>query len=220
MRERRTRNGRKALMATPHGGKGEAKTKAQEAEMAERKGKKPPSPPPLRFISRGRALRSGCPARINCRESSLHADERAPPRPQRPHHRGRAIITAKTSRDRGKRSHPPATPPTKRARARPRRLRRRARVAKPQPRLRGILGPGPLPSKENPRAGRTPGSRRSQPSKGHRREKVAWGLLEVKHVPRAPMPRKTLERHEPLARDEVSPRRDIGMRKLPGACLK
>jgi hypothetical protein len=38
-----------------------------------------------------------------------------------------------------------------------------------------------------------------QPSKGHRREKVARGLLEVKQAPRAPMPRKTLERHEPLA---------------------
>jgi hypothetical protein len=33
-RERRTKNGRKALMATPHGGKGEAKTKGQGAEMA------------------------------------------------------------------------------------------------------------------------------------------------------------------------------------------
>jgi hypothetical protein len=115
MRKRRPRNGRKALMAAPHGSKGETKTKAQGAKMAERKGKKPPSPLSLRLISRGRALRSGCPARINCRESSLHADERAPPRPQRPHHRGRAIIAAKTSRDRGKRSHPPATPPTTRA---------------------------------------------------------------------------------------------------------
>jgi hypothetical protein len=36
MRERRTGKGRRALMATPHGGEGEAKTKAQGAEMAER----------------------------------------------------------------------------------------------------------------------------------------------------------------------------------------
>jgi hypothetical protein len=32
-RERMTRNGRRALMATPRGGKGEAKTKRQGAEM-------------------------------------------------------------------------------------------------------------------------------------------------------------------------------------------
>jgi hypothetical protein len=31
-RERRTRNGGRALMATPHGGKGEVKTKRQRAE--------------------------------------------------------------------------------------------------------------------------------------------------------------------------------------------
>jgi hypothetical protein len=131
MREQRTRNEGRALMATPHGDKGEAETKAQGAVMAERKGKKPPSPPPLRFISRGRALRSGCPAPINCRESSLHADERAPPRPQWPHHRGRAIITAKTCRDRGKRSRPPATPPTMRVRAAatPKKARLRCRAA-------------------------------------------------------------------------------------------
>jgi hypothetical protein len=117
MRERRTGRGRRTQMAKPHSGEGEAKTKAHGAKMAERQGKKPSLPPPLRFISRGRALRGGCPARINCRESSLHADERAPPRPRRPHHRERAIITVKTSRDRGRRSRPPATPPTTRARA-------------------------------------------------------------------------------------------------------
>jgi hypothetical protein len=115
--ERMTRNGGRALMATPRGGKSETKTKARGAKMAERKGKKPPPPLSLRFISRGRALRSGCPACINCRESSPHADEWTPPRLPRPHHRGRAIIAAKTSGDRGKRSHPPATPPTTRAHA-------------------------------------------------------------------------------------------------------
>jgi hypothetical protein len=34
-RERRTRNGRKALIATPHGGKGEMKTKGQGTENGE-----------------------------------------------------------------------------------------------------------------------------------------------------------------------------------------
>jgi hypothetical protein len=68
--------------------------------------------------------------------------------------------------------------------------------------------------------GRTPGSRRRQPSKGHPREKVARGLLEVKQAPRAPMPRKTLERNEPLAQDHFSPRKDIDARRPPGACLK
>jgi hypothetical protein len=43
---------------------------------------------------------------------------------------------------------------------------------------------------------------------GYRREKSARGLLEVKQAPRAPMPRKTLERREPLAQDDInSPRK-------------
>jgi hypothetical protein len=95
-------------MAKPHGGKDEAGKKAQGAKMAERKGKKPPFPLLLRFISRGRALRGGCPARINCRESSLLVGEWTPPLPQQPHHRKRAIITVKTSRGRRRRSRPPA----------------------------------------------------------------------------------------------------------------
>jgi hypothetical protein len=73
---------------------------------------------------------------------------------------------------------------------------------------------------QNPRAVRALGSKRFQPSKGHRRERVARGLLEVKQAPRAPMPRKTLERYEPLAQNDFSPRRDIDARRLPGASLK
>jgi hypothetical protein len=34
------------------------------------------------------------------------------------------------------------------------------------------------------------------------------------------MPRKILERHEPLARDNVSPRRDIGVRRSPRGPLE
>jgi hypothetical protein len=34
------------------------------------------------------------------------------------------------------------------------------------------------------------------------------------------MPRKTLERHEPLAQDDVSPLRDIGVRRSPRGLLE
>jgi hypothetical protein len=37
---------------------------------------------------------------------------------------------------------------------------------------------------------------------GYRREKAARDLLDVEQAPRAPMPRKTLERREPLAPDK------------------
>jgi hypothetical protein len=74
-------------MAKPHGGRGKVGKKARGAKMAERKGKKPSFPLLLRFINRGRALRGGCPARVNCRESFLLAGKRTPPRPQWPRHR-------------------------------------------------------------------------------------------------------------------------------------
>jgi hypothetical protein len=57
---------------------------------------------------------------------------------------------------------------------------------------------------QNPRAVRALGSKRFQPSKGHRREKAARGQLEVKQAPRVPMPRKTLERREPPARNDIN----------------
>jgi hypothetical protein len=76
-----------------------------------------------------------------------------------------------------------------------------------------------LAKQGEPSSGANPGSRQRRPSKGHRREKAARGLLEVKQAPRAPMPRKTLERHEPLARDDVNPRRDIDVRRSLGARL-
>jgi hypothetical protein len=74
-------------MVKPHGGKGKAGKKARGAKLAERKGKKPPFPLLLRFISRERALRGGCPVRVNYRESFLLAGKRTPPQPQRPRHR-------------------------------------------------------------------------------------------------------------------------------------
>jgi hypothetical protein len=55
---------------------------------------------------------------------------------------------------------------------------------------------------------------------GYRRERAAQDLLEVKQAPRAPMPRKTLERYEPLAQDESNPRWDIDVRGPPKTYLK
>jgi hypothetical protein len=76
-----------------------------------------------------------------------------------------------------------------------------------------------LAKQGEPSSGANPWLETKQPSKGHRREKAARGLLDVKQALRAPMPRKTLERHEPLAQDESSPRRDIDVRRPPRACL-
>jgi hypothetical protein len=50
----------------------------------------------------------------------------------------------------------------------------------------------------------------------YRREKVARDLLDVEQAPQAPMPRKILERREPLAQDDVNPRWDIDVRRSPG----
>jgi hypothetical protein len=130
-------------MAKPHGGKDKAGKKEQGAKMAERKGEKPLFPLLLRFISRGRALRGGCPARVNCRESSLLAGKQTPPRPQRPHHRKHAIITVKTSWGRGRRPRPPDHADHY-ARARPQRLKRRARDAKTAASTVEHLMAGPL----------------------------------------------------------------------------
>jgi hypothetical protein len=54
---------------------------------------------------------------------------------------------------------------------------------------------------------------------GYRHEKAARDLLDVKQAPWVPMPRKTLERHEPLAQNENSPRWDIDMRRPPETYL-
>jgi hypothetical protein len=54
---------------------------------------------------------------------------------------------------------------------------------------------------------------------GYQREKAARDLLDVKQAPRVPMPRKTLERGEPLAQNENSPRWDIDVRRPPGTYL-
>jgi hypothetical protein len=82
--------------------------------------------------------------------------------------------------------------PRRPLRAQPRRLKRRAREAKSQPRLWSIKWPGSLPSKENPRAARAPGSENFNPRKGTSVRRSPRGPFETKRVPRAPMPRTTL----------------------------
>jgi hypothetical protein len=100
------------------------------------------------FIGRRRALRSVRPARINCRWN-------IPSLTNGPHHvRGRHATARTTSSRCGKRRAVVGghvrlpTPPTTRAaaapeKARPRRLKRRARGARLQSRLRALNGPVP-----------------------------------------------------------------------------
>jgi hypothetical protein len=45
-------------------------------------------------------------------------------------------------------------------------------------------------------------------------------LLETEQAPQAPMPHKTLERHELLAREDVSPLKGIGVRRSPRGLLE
>jgi hypothetical protein len=148
--------------------------------------------PLLRFISCGRALRGGRPARINCKgiffsltggshhDSGGHATTYGPSSRRRT---GRVVA--------GGHVHLP-TPPTTHAAMMP---KRRARGAKPQPRLWSIKRPGPLPSKEDPRAARAPGSGKFNPRKGAGVRRSPRGLFEVKQAPQAPMPRCSTDQH-------------------------
>jgi hypothetical protein len=95
---------------------------------------------------------------------------------------------------RGRRSRPPAHA-AHYVRSQLQRLKRRAHDAKPQPQLWSIKRPGPLPSKEDPRAARAPDSGNFNPRKG---AGVRWsprGPFEIKQAPRAPMPRCSTDQH-------------------------
>jgi hypothetical protein len=72
--------------------------------------------------------------------------------------------------------------------ARLRHLKRRARDAKPQPRLRNIKWLGPLPSKEDPRVARAPGSEEFNPLKSAGVGRSPRGPFETKQALQAPMP--------------------------------
>jgi hypothetical protein len=89
---------------------------------------------------------------------------------------------------RGRRSRPPAHA-AHYVRSRLQRLKRRAHDAKPQPRLWSIKRPGPLPSKEDPRAARAPGSGNFNPRKGAGVRRSPRGTFEAKRTPQVLMPR-------------------------------
>jgi hypothetical protein len=142
--------------------------------------------PLLRFIRRRHALRSARLARINCRGIFLSLTGGS-------HHDcgGHATAGGPSSRRRTGRAVAGGhvrlpTPPT--TRARPRRLKRRARDAKPQPRLWSIKWPGPLPSKEDPRAARAPGSEKFNPRMGASVGRSSRGPSGIKQAPQAPTP--------------------------------
>jgi hypothetical protein len=129
--------------------------------------------PFIGFIDCRRVLRSARLRRINCRWNIL-------PLTNRPHHDRGGHTTARTpSSRRGNRGAAadghvrlPA-PPTTRAAAAPKkaRPRRETTVA-----TVSIKWPGPLPSKEDPRAARAPGSNKFDP----RRVQISTGGLEAR----------------------------------------
>jgi hypothetical protein len=53
------------------------------------------------------------------------------------------------------------------------------------------------------------------PRKGTGVRRSPRGPFETKRAPQAPMPRRTLERHEPMARDDVCPLKGTGVRRSP-----
>jgi hypothetical protein len=219
MRGRGTRNGRKALTATRAVARARRRRRGGGLKMVRRQGKEPPSPPPLRFISRRGEL-SGADAPLALTAGNLPFTST-----DGPHHDCSGHVTAgwPSSRRRPaglevKPSRPPATPPT--TRARPQRLKRRARAAKNRSLdYEAFNDRVPCQAKRTLERGEPLAQDQEQPSMGYRRERVARDLLDVKQAPRALMPRKTLERHEPSAQNENSPRWDIGARGPPGTCL-
>jgi hypothetical protein len=128
---------------------------------------------PIGFIGRRCALRSVRPARINCRRN-------IPLLTNGPHHdRGRhAIARTPSSRRDNRRAvagghvRLPA-PPTTRAAAAPEKARPRHETTVA---TASIKWPGPLLSKEDPRAARAPGSNKFDP----RRVQISTGGLETR----------------------------------------
>jgi hypothetical protein len=164
-KEKKISEGGKALWQERLGGWG-ARSKNGEC-----KGKKPPFPPLVGFIGRGRVLRSVRPARINCRRNILSLTGG-------PHHDrgGHATAHGPSSWHRNARAVAGGhirlpTPPTTRAAAAPKNARPRRETAAT---TASIKWPGPLPSKEDPRAARAPGSKYSTP-KGCKHRLVTSG---------------------------------------------
>jgi hypothetical protein len=135
------------------------------------------------YRSLGRALPSAHPARINCRR-------KLPSLTSGTHHDcgGRTSARAPSSRHGNRRAAAGGhvrlpTPPTMRAVAAPEKARlQRLTTAV----TAGIKWPGPLPSKEDPRAARAPGSDKNRPSKGAITDQWPRSLFEVKRRHRCP----------------------------------
>jgi hypothetical protein len=146
--------------------------KKQERRMLSAKVKTALSPP-IGFIGRRRALRSACPARINCRWNIPSLTNGAH------HDRGSHATVRTPSSRRGNRRAVAGghvrlpTPPTTRPAAAPEkaRPRRKTTVA-----TASIKWPCPLQSKEDPRAARAPGSNKYDP----RRVQTSTCDLEVR----------------------------------------
>jgi hypothetical protein len=131
--------------------------------MANAKVKKLPFSPLVGFIGHGRVLRSMRPARINWRRNILSLTGG-------PHHDrgGHATARKPSSRRRNGRAVTGGhirlpTPPTTCAAAAPKKARPRRETTAANA---SIKWPGPLLSKEDPRAARAPGSEKIRPSKG------------------------------------------------------
>jgi hypothetical protein len=157
MKEKKSSEGGKMLWQERLEGWG-ARSKNGECKC-----KKPLFPPLVGFIGRGRVFWSVRPARINCRRNILsltggphhdrggHATAHGPSSQRR---NGRAVA--------GGRILLP-TLPTTRAAAAPKKVRPRRETAAT---TASIKWPGPLLSKEDPRAARAPSSEKIRPSKG------------------------------------------------------
>jgi hypothetical protein len=121
----------------------------------------------------------------------------------------------KTGRGRGRRSHPPDHA-AHYTRARPQRLKRRARDAKTAASTVEHLMPRSLVKQGEPSSGTDSWlGIKLGPRAGTSVRRSPRGPPETKWSSRTPTPRSTLERHEPLALDNVNPRRDIGVRRSP-----
>jgi hypothetical protein len=132
------------------------------SKNGECKGKKPLFPPLVGFIGRGRVLWSVRPARINCRRNILSLTGG-------PHHNRGGHTTAHGPSSRRRNGRAVAgghirlpTPPTTCAAAAPKKARTRRETAAT---TTSIKWPGPLLSKEDPRAARAPGSEKFHPQR-------------------------------------------------------
>jgi hypothetical protein len=157
-RWRTRKRGESSKQASPRDGKGETKAKRRRTKTVRSQGKKPPPTPSRSFIGNRRVLRSARLANSNCRNLPIASTGG-------PHHDCSDSNPAGGSSLRRDRRQPRRNRHIRRPR-RPLRARAAAAPKKARPRCktrgharRAIKCPGPLPSKESPRARRILGSR-------------------------------------------------------------